>query len=129
LRLFCLVRLTSLPPEAEVEGAAVAVAEAREAAGAEVRVVADEAAVAAVADEAAVAEVAVSAVRERPVEGASRLGAPAAEGHRDHARHKPGKRVSALRLNREVRVSAQRLNRGARHKELAPRTRRSARKA
>jgi hypothetical protein len=118
LRLFCLVRLTSLPPEAEVEGAAVA--EAREAAGAEVRVV---------ADEEAVAEVAVSAVRELPVEGASRLGAPAAEGHRDHARRKVGKRVSAQRLNREARRSAQRLNREARRKELAPRTRLSARKA
>jgi hypothetical protein len=124
------VRLTSLPPEAEVEGvavavaevegAAVAVAEAREAAVAEVRVGADEKAVAAVA---------VSAVRELPVEGASRLGAPAAKGHRDHARREVGKRVSAQRLNRGAPRSAQRLNRGARRKELAPRTRLSARKA
>jgi hypothetical protein len=113
LRLFCLVRLTSLPPEAEVEGAAVAVvAAAREAAGAEARVV---------ADEEAVAEVAVSAVRAPPVEGASRRGAPAAEGHRDHARRKVGKRVSAQRLNREALRSS--------NEEPAPRTRLSARRA
>jgi hypothetical protein len=114
LRSFCLGRLTSLPPEAEAEVEGAAEAGAREAAVAEARVAADEA-------EAAVAEVAVSAVRELPVEGASRRAAPAAKEHRDHARRKVGKRVSARRLSRGARRSS--------NEEPAPRTRLSARRA